>query len=70
MNMTDRSEFEDDDKILYHRIGKTEIPLDKILSNLLVVDEYVSLRNIIMQEREDDLFSESDDVFSNHSIRN
>jgi hypothetical protein len=70
MNLTDRSEFEDDDKILYTKIGKTEIPIDKVLSNLLVVEEYVCLRNIIMQENEDELFSDEDDVFSSTSVRN
>ena len=37
MNITDRSDFEvDEDKILYTKIGKTEINIDKVLTNLLV----------------------------------
>lgn len=35
-NSTDRSEFDDDDKIFYTKIGKTEVLVDKILQNLLV----------------------------------
>jgi hypothetical protein len=35
-NNTNRSDFDDDDKIFYTKIGKTEISIDKILSNLLV----------------------------------
>jgi hypothetical protein len=39
MNITDRSDFEvDEDKILYTKIGKTEIQIDKVLTNLLVQD--------------------------------
>lgn len=69
MNLTERSEFDDEDKILFTKIGKSEIAIDKILSNLLVVEEYVTLRNIIMQENEDEVYSESDDIFSNHTIQ-
>lgn len=29
---------DDDDKVLYPKIGKTEITIDKVLSNLLVND--------------------------------
>lgn len=36
LNMTDRSEIDDDDKVFYTKIGKTELPIDKILTNLLV----------------------------------
>ena len=36
---TMKSEMEDDDdKVLYPKIGKTEITIDKLLSNLLVND--------------------------------
>jgi hypothetical protein len=48
LNLTERSEFDDEDKILYTKIGKSEIAIDKVLSNLLVVEEYVTLRNIIV----------------------
>lgn len=42
-NLTDKSDFEiDEDKILYTKIGKTEILIDKVLSNLLVEDEFVT----------------------------
>ena len=40
LNLTERSEFEDDDKILFSKIGKSEIAIDKVLSNLLVNQEY------------------------------
>ena len=36
MNRTERSEFDDDDKILYTKIGRTELKIDKILKQLLV----------------------------------
>ena len=36
---TMKSEMEDDDdKVMYPKIGKTEITIDKVLSNLLVND--------------------------------
>jgi hypothetical protein len=70
LNLTERSEFDDEDKILYQKIGKSEIAIDKVLSNLLVVEEYVTLRNIIMQENEDDIYSESDEIFSSGSVKN
>lgn len=39
LNLTDRSDFDvDEDKILYTKVGKTEIPIDKVLSNLLTLD--------------------------------
>lgn len=39
LNITDRSDLEnDDDKILYTKIGKTEIMVDKVLSNLLTTE--------------------------------
>lgn len=70
--------MDDDDKILYHKIGSTEITIDKILSNLLVVDEYVTFRNVIMQENDKDegnnlnnsklSHMDNDDLFSNHSL--
>ena len=42
MNTTERSDFDDEDKIFYNKIGKTEIQIDKILSNLLVSDVSVN----------------------------
>lgn len=40
---TMKSEMEDDDdKVLYPKIGKTEITIDKVLSNLLVNDVRIS----------------------------
>ncbi len=36
LNQTERSEQDDEDKILYTKIGKTEILIDKILTNLLI----------------------------------
>jgi hypothetical protein len=36
MNKTERSEYDDEDKILYQKIGKTEVNVDKILKMLLV----------------------------------
>ena len=49
-NVTDRSDFDDDDKIFYTKIGKTELLIDKILSNLLDNEEYQSTRNIVAVE--------------------
>lgn len=39
-NVTDKSDFDDDDKIFYTKIGKTELNIDKILANLLDNEEY------------------------------
>jgi hypothetical protein len=37
--LTDRTDFDnDDDKVLYNKIGKTEIQIDKVLTNLLVTE--------------------------------
>jgi hypothetical protein len=43
LNITDRSrsqisevEEDDDDKVFYTKIGRTELPIDKILTNLLI----------------------------------
>ena len=38
LNMTDKSELDDDDKLLYNIIGKSEIQLEKIFTNLLTND--------------------------------
>ena len=39
LNLTDRTDFDnDDDKVLYNKIGKTEIQIDKVLTNLLVTE--------------------------------
>ena len=73
LNLTERSEFDDDDKILFTKIGTSEIPIDKVLSNLLVVEEYATFRNIIMKDNDDEtdaVLYESDDLFSNHSLKN
>ena len=37
---------------MHTRIGKTEISVDKVLQNLMVLDEYITYRNIV--HREDD----------------
>lgn len=56
LDSTDRSEFEaDEDKILYTKIGKTEIPIDKVLSNLLTIEvnndvKFIIYRNIQLKE--------------------
>jgi len=70
-NVTDRSDFDDDDKIFYTKIGKTELLIDKILSNLLDNEEYQSTRNIVAVEdgAADTLGHDNDDIFSNHSLR-
>ena len=47
MNMTDRSDFDDEDKIFYTFIGKTEMSIDKVLANLLDNSSYATVRNII-----------------------
>ena len=74
LNLTERSEFEDDDKILFSKIGKSEIAIDKVLSNLLVNQEYSTYWNIILQENEEGdnaaVFQSgdtADDVFSHGS---
>lgn len=41
LDISERSEMDDDDKVLYKKIGKTEIQIDKILANLL--DEEVCI---------------------------
>lgn len=66
-SITEKSDIDDEDKVLFQLIGKTEISIDKVLSNLLVVDEYATYRNIILQAS-DDPFSENEDIFSNHSV--
>ena len=33
-----KSDFDDEDKVFYTPIGKTELQIDKILQNLLVTD--------------------------------
>lgn len=40
IDVSQRSEMDDEDKILFTLIGKTEISIDKVLSNLLVLDEF------------------------------
>lgn len=61
--------MDDDDKILHNKIGVTEISIDKVLSNLLVLDEFYTVRNVI-QKSGDEPFSDAEtDVFSNHSVR-
>lgn len=41
LNITDRSDMDnDEDRIFYSKIGKTEIQVDKVLSNLLVFEVF------------------------------
>lgn len=61
------SEPDDEDKKLFTKIGRTEISVDKVLSKLLVVDEFQTLRNIVQQQHEDQYDAEDEDVYSNHS---
>jgi hypothetical protein len=43
MSVTNKSEMDDDDdKVLFPKIGKTEITIDKVLSNLLVDEVFIS----------------------------
>ncbi len=54
ISYADRSEIDDDDKVLYTKLGKTEISIDKVLSNLLVLEEYAAYRNIVLREGDND----------------
>lgn len=66
LNMTDRSDLEnDEDKLFYTKIGKTEIQIDRVLTQLLAADEFHTVRNIIYSEAEE---GASDDVFSSNSL--
>ena len=47
-NATD--DFDDEDKVMYNQIGKTEIHIDKILANLLDDDNYQTVRNIVFND--------------------
>lgn len=67
ISYADKSEIDDDDKVLYTKIGRTEISIDKVLSNLLVLDEYSAYRNIVLKENDEGAFSDNEDIFSNHS---
>ena len=53
INRTHRSDYDDEDKILYTKIGMTEIKIDKILKHLLLDDEYITTKNIIKMDRDD-----------------
>ena len=68
VSLSQRS-LDDEDKILYNKIGRTEMAIDKVLSNLLVVEEYATFRNIIASTNEEQ-GSDKDDIFSSHSMRN
>jgi hypothetical protein len=66
--------IEDTDKDQYVRIGRTEIPIDKILQNLLVFDEWTTTRQIVLlpedyATREDGTpaMQIEEDLFSSHS---
>lgn len=69
----DRSVMLDDDKIQHTRIGRTELSVDKVLQNLMVLDEYVTFRNIVSHGEDDDDGGEhpvrdvDDDLYSSHS---
>mmetsp|Transcript_37316 Transcript_37316/g.27545 ORF Transcript_37316/g.27545 Transcript_37316/m.27545 type:complete len:83 (-) Transcript_37316:487-735(-) len=52
--MTDKSELEDEDKVLYNVVGKSEIHIDKVLTNLLTAEEYATTRNIIKFDLDDE----------------
>ena len=44
-----QSEMEDDeDKVIFKMIGKTEIAIDKVLMNLLAEDNFSTARNIVL----------------------
>lgn len=38
LNLTERSDFDDEDKVMHTLIGRTELSIDKILQQLLVSD--------------------------------
>ena len=56
----------DAEKALYTKIGHTEVSIDKVIQNLLVLEEYVTFRNIVSREIENPTHEE-DDLFSSHS---
>ena len=57
---SDRSELEDNDKLLFEKIGKTEIILDKALTQILMTQEYTVTRDIIYSDNDDDSFNVDD----------
>lgn len=79
--MTERSDFDDEDKVMHTFIGKTELNIDKILQQLLIQDvridldtqclnqEYETYRNIILQDTDVEN-GDNDDIFSNNSLQN
>lgn len=64
---SEKSDMDDDDKILHNKIGFTEVAIDKVLSNLLVMEEFYTIRNVILKPGEDAFSDAETDVFSNHS---
>lgn len=53
LSSIDRESEFDDDKIQHIRVGRTELSIDKILQNLIVIEEYLAFRNIIFREGDD-----------------
>lgn len=49
------SEIDDDDKVFYTRIGRAELSIDKVLTNILMNDppEYMVMRNIVLKDNEE-----------------
>ena len=44
---------DDEDKVIFHRIGKTEITIDKVLMNLLVEDVSLSIKASMLKNVKD-----------------
>lgn len=59
----------DNDKIQHTKLGQTEISVDKVIQNLLVLDEYITHRNILHFSESQPILSTStdDDLYSSHS---
>ena len=46
LNLTERSDFDDEDKVMHTFIGRTELTIDKILQQLLVVEVSISTNTL------------------------
>lgn len=57
----------DNDKIQHSKIGQTEISVNKVIQNLLVMDEYITHRNIFHFEENSPVLAADDDLYSSHS---
>ncbi len=74
--MTGQDSQYDDDKIQHRYLGRTEFSVDKVLQNMLALGEYVTFRQIVYRQSDEErtptkedgtMAAIDDELYSSHS---